>query len=246
MRERARLRWALSPEEVSAGPLQQPWSPWEHCGAEPRVELPSKGRTWKALAWGLGGPSESLAYFPAQKTWSREAAGDGQRQAVRAAQGRQEPGHDACGRVPLLKQAGGSTTFGGPQGHGRPGAVQGPPCVHWGKALPLPAASGREDAAGEHRFPLFPLTAALQAAQLQAPTGRHLILHLDVHGGVGAHLGEARQIFSGAGLRCRLRGGQAATTEWGVRRGGHGDRRWERVAAGPPLVEWTRRARAED
>lgn len=60
----------------------------------------------------------------------------------------------------------------------------------WAKRRPspLPATGSSEDPASEYRLPLLPFPVTLQAAQLHSPNGCHFILHLNVHGGVGAHL----------------------------------------------------------
>lgn len=65
-------------------------------------------------------------------------------------------------------------------------------------SLPLPAASSSEDTAGKHRLPLFPFSVALQATQSYPPNSSCFIFHLDVHGGVRAHLDEGKQthVFS--------------------------------------------------
>lgn len=71
---------------------------------------------------------------------------------------------------------------------------------------PLPATSGSEDPAGEHRLPLLPFPVTLQAAQLHSSHSCHFILHLNVHRGVGAHLNGGKQttLFSGNSEPTRL------------------------------------------
>lgn len=66
-------------------------------------------------------------------------------------------------------------------------------CRARGRPSPLPATGGSEDPAGEYCLPLLPFPVTLQAAQLHSPHGCHFILHLNVHGGVGAHLNGGKQ-----------------------------------------------------
>lgn len=128
----------------------------KHCGAEPRVELPLKGRTWKAPAWGLGRLSESLAHFPAQKLGSEKQPATVRGRQSTCTQGLQEAGHDAQGGVPLLKHAGDSATFEVPRDaagrarcRGRPVCTGARPCPY-----PLPAAVRmRPGSTVSHSFP---------------------------------------------------------------------------------------------